>query len=180
MGEAIGFNLYVGNVPRCTRMEDFKRVFSSFGTLTALFLKINDQSHHGFVCYENFRDADQAVRTMNNYRFGAGSSPIIVEWSRLRSRGAGGGVLTRELMGPQKYGYRILVDGLPETTTIRDLRNKWERAGRCYIFTACIRWTHAVIELIRDDFDFDVKGLDGSLFRTVKGKTCRVSVRGDF
>ena len=56
-----GCRVYIGNMPSGARERDLEKFFSKFGRPTDVLLKQN----FGFVEFEDYRDADDAVYELN-------------------------------------------------------------------------------------------------------------------
>jgi len=68
--------VYVGHIAYRSRTRDVERLFSKYGRLRDVSLK----SDFGFVEYEDYRDADDAVHYLNGYELDG--SRLVVEFSR--------------------------------------------------------------------------------------------------
>ena len=56
-----GCRVYIGNMPSGARERDLEKFFNKFGRPTDVLLKQN----FGFVEFEDYRDADDAVYELN-------------------------------------------------------------------------------------------------------------------
>ncbi len=132
--------------------------------------------------YESSRDAEDAVRDMDNRRFDG--SRLIVEFARERN-------LTER---PQRYGshrsllqqfltfviftftpnsrqsdFRMLVEGLPRDTSWQDLKDHVRSAGDCLFVNTVDGGTRGVVDYRdRSELDKAVSQLNGSTFRSEK------------
>eukprot|EP01027_Heterolobosea_sp_BB2_P022822 GEZU01033665.1.p1 GENE.GEZU01033665.1~~GEZU01033665.1.p1 ORF type:complete len:171 (+),score=30.18 GEZU01033665.1:22-513(+) len=113
--------LYVGNLSDRVRERELEDLFGKYGRN-----KVDLKQGFGFVEFEDSRDAEDAMRDLDGYRLD--DQKIRVEPSRgPRSRDDRYG---RERgRAPQRSEYRVIVDGLSETTSWQDLKDHMRRAG---------------------------------------------------
>jgi len=69
-------NVYVGKLSDKTRERDLEDVFSKYGKISSVSIKLG----YGFVEFEDSRDADEAVKHLDGYDLDG--SRLIVEHSR--------------------------------------------------------------------------------------------------
>ena len=91
--------VYVGGLGNSADKQELWRTFSKYGPLRDVWVARNPPGF-AFVIFENFHDAEEAVRAMDGRRFG--DKKLRVEISRTRNRGGGRG----GRRGGREGGYR--------------------------------------------------------------------------
>ncbi|XP_022331992.1 serine/arginine-rich splicing factor 4-like isoform X2 [Crassostrea virginica] len=134
----MGTRVYIGRLSHHARERDVERFFKGYGRLRDVMLK----NGYGFVEFEDYRDADDAVYELNGKDL-AGER-VIVEHARggprgddrrnsyrdypppRRSRGGGG----RDKYGPPtRTEYRLIVENLSSRVSWQDLKDYMRQAG---------------------------------------------------
>nr|KAJ0207582.1 hypothetical protein LSAT_V11C500282250 [Lactuca sativa] len=124
--------LYVGNLPGDIREREIEDLFYKYGPIVEIDLKIPPRPPvFAFVEFEDPRDAEDAIRGRDGYKFdgqrlrvelahGGRSSSSI---DRHRSGGGSHGGVSR------RTDYRVYVTGLPSSASWQDLKDHMRRAG---------------------------------------------------
>ncbi|XP_061172119.1 serine/arginine-rich splicing factor 6-like [Saccostrea echinata] len=135
----MGTRVYIGRLSHHARERDVERFFKGYGRLRDVMLK----NGYGFVEFEDYRDADDAVYELNGKDL-AGER-VIVEHARGgprgddrrnsyrdyppprgRNRGGGG----RDKYGPPtRTDYRLIVENLSSRVSWQDLKDYMRQAG---------------------------------------------------
>ncbi|XP_075109791.1 serine/arginine-rich splicing factor SR30 isoform X3 [Nicotiana tabacum] len=164
--------IYVGNLPGDIRESEVEDLFYKYGPIVEIDLKIPPRPPgYAFVEFEDPRDADDAIRGRDGYKFdghrlrvelahgGRGSS----SYDRYSSHSSGsrGG-------SSRRSDYRVLVTGLPSSASWQDLKDHMRRAGDV-CFSQVYRDRDGVRGIVDytnyDDMKYAIKKLDDSLFR---------------
>ncbi|XP_070021091.1 serine/arginine-rich splicing factor SR30-like isoform X4 [Nicotiana sylvestris] len=164
--------IYVGNLPGDIRESEVEDLFYKYGPIVEIDLKIPPRPPgYAFVEFEDPRDADDAIRGRDGYKFdghrlrvelahgGRGSS----SYDRYSSHSSGsrGG-------SSRRSNYRVLVTGLPSSASWQDLKDHMRRAGDV-CFSQVYRDRDGVRGIVDytnyDDMKYAIKKLDDSLFR---------------
>lgn len=144
--------VYLGNIPDDTRDRDVERFLKGYGRLREVALK----NGYGFVEFENYRDADDAVHDLDGKDLLG--SRVRVEMAKERRRGGGDrdryGDRGGRRSSPRRYGggggggggggrdrgrrgnppgrktdYRIIVENLSSKTSWQDLKDYFRSCG---------------------------------------------------
>nr|AFK35236.1 unknown [Medicago truncatula] len=70
--------VFAGNLEYDTRQSELERLFSKYGRIERVDMK----SGFAFVYYEDERDAEEAIRALDNIPFGHDKRRLSVEWAR--------------------------------------------------------------------------------------------------
>nr|CDJ96608.1 RNA recognition motif domain containing protein [Haemonchus contortus] len=181
--------IYVGNLPPDVREKDIEDIFAKYGKIRFVDIKGGRGPLYAFVEFEDYRDAEDAVRGRDGYDFDG--CRIRVEFTRgVGPRGPGGRPMNpayaREWPTPRRGGppsrrsnFRVIVEGLPPTGSWQDLKDHLREAGDvCYADVA--RDGTGVAEFTRyDDMKYAVRKLDDTKFRSHEGETAYIRVRED-
>eukprot|EP00243_Klebsormidium_subtile_P007839 TRINITY_DN3546_c0_g1_i1.p2 TRINITY_DN3546_c0_g1~~TRINITY_DN3546_c0_g1_i1.p2 ORF type:complete len:156 (-),score=12.30 TRINITY_DN3546_c0_g1_i1:492-959(-) len=124
-----GTRIFVGGLaPRVNQM-DVEDLFARYGKIVRADLKArSDGSAFAFVEYDDYRDADDAIRKLDGYTFMGGR--LQVEASRPPPRmpvGPRPGQMPGGLFNRQDK--RVVVEGLSERTSWQDLKDFGREAG---------------------------------------------------
>nr|CAD1829961.1 unnamed protein product [Ananas comosus var. bracteatus] len=166
--------IYVGNLPGDIREREVEDLFYKYGPIVDIDLKIPPRPPgYAFVEFEDPRDADDAIRGRDGYKFdgyrlrvelahgGRSYSSSSDYYSRYSSGSSRGGVSRRS-------EYRVLVTGLPSSASWQDLKDHMRRAGDvCFseVFRDG-RGTSGVVDYTNyDDMKYAIRKLDDSEFR---------------
>ncbi|KAK7292837.1 hypothetical protein RJT34_15691 [Clitoria ternatea] len=114
--------VFAGNLEYDTRQSELERLFSKYGRIDRVDMK----SGFAFVYYEDERDAEEAIRALDNVPFGHEKRRLSVEWARgERGRHRDG---TKSNQRPTKTLFVINFD--PIRTRVRDIEKHFEPYGK--------------------------------------------------
>ncbi|KAL6005653.1 Serine/arginine-rich splicing factor rs31 [Asimina triloba] len=117
--------VFVGNFDYETRQSDLERLFSRYGRVERVDMK----SGFAFVYFSDERDAEDAIRALDDTSFGYNKCRISVEWSRgERGPRYRDGSRSTANMKPSKTLFVINFD--PIHTRIRDIERHFEPYGK--------------------------------------------------
>ncbi|XP_051147306.1 serine/arginine-rich splicing factor SR34A-like [Andrographis paniculata] len=165
--------IYVGNLPGDIREREVEDLFYKYGRIVGVDLKIPSKPPgYAFVEFEDPRDADDAIRGRDGYKFdgcrlrvelahgGRGSSSYD-RHSSYSSGSSRGGISRRS-------DYRVLVTGLPSSASWQDLKDHMRGAGDvCFADVYRDRdGMRGIVDYTNyDDMKHAIRKLDDSLFR---------------
>ncbi|XP_058084799.1 serine/arginine-rich splicing factor RS31-like [Magnolia sinica] len=117
--------VFCGNFDGETRHSDLERLFSRYGRVDRIDMK----SGFAFVYFDDERDAEDAIRGLDDTPFGYGKRRLSVEWSRQGDRGSRReGSRAVANTRPSKTLFVINFD--PIHTRIRDIERHFEPFGK--------------------------------------------------
>jgi arginine/serine-rich splicing factor 4/5/6 len=141
----VGSRVYVGGLPYGTRERDLEKFFKGYGRTRDILIK----NGYGFVEFEDYRDADDAVYELNGKELLG--ERVVVEPARGTARGGshrdryddrhgrrGGGRYDRynnSSRSNSRYGpplrteYRLIVENLSSRVSWQDLKDYMRQAG---------------------------------------------------
>ncbi|XP_068699443.1 serine/arginine-rich splicing factor 6-like isoform X2 [Montipora capricornis] len=186
--------VFLGRLPRDIKEKDVERFFRGFGRIR----EINLKNGFGFVEFQDYKDADDAVYEMNHKELMG--ERITVEHARPTSRSGGsgggggggggggrdggsgmrrgGGFRFRDRYGaPYNTEYKVTVENLSSRASWQDLKDYMRQAGEV-TFTQCHRDRigEGVVEFASlNDMQRALKRLDGT---ELLGKRLRLTERG--
>jgi len=176
--------VFVGRIPSHARERDLEKFFRGFGRIK----EINLKNGFGFVEFDDYRDADEAVYELNHKEMLG--ERVTVELARPTPRspsygGSGGGGRRGGFRFRDKYGapyntdYRVIVENLSTRANWQDLKDYMRQAGDV-TFSQCHkdRMGEGVVDFASEsDMRRAIKRLDGT---ELLGKRLRLteSVRG--
>ncbi|KAI3774392.1 hypothetical protein L1987_48945 [Smallanthus sonchifolius] len=162
--------LYVGNLPGDIREREVEDLFYKYGPIVQIDLKVPLRPPaFAFVEFEDARDAEDAIRGRDGYKFdghrlrvelahGGRVSPSVDRYS---SGGSRGGSFRRS-------DYRVYITGLPSSASWQDLKDHMRRAGDV-CFSQVFRDRDGMRGIVDytnyDDMKYAIRKLDDSLFR---------------
>ncbi|KAI7750063.1 hypothetical protein M8C21_007486 [Ambrosia artemisiifolia] len=162
--------LFVGNLPSDMLEKEVEDIFYKYGPIVEIDLKIPPRPPaFAFVEFEDARDAEDAVRGRDGYKFdgqrlrvepahGGRVSPSVDRYS---SGGSHGG-------SSRRSDYRVYVTGLPSSASWQDLKDHMRRAGDV-CFSQVFRDRDGMRGIVDytnyDDMKYAIRKLDDSLFR---------------
>ncbi|CAN6468843.1 unnamed protein product [Victoria cruziana] len=166
--------IYVGNLPGDIREKEVEDLFYKYGPIVDIDLKILPRPPgYCFVEFEEARDAEDAIRGRDGYKFdghrlrvelahgGRRHYSPVDRYSSYSSSIGGRGVSRRS-------DYRVLVTGLPSSASWQDLKDHMRRAGDvCFsqVFREG-RGTTGIVDYTNyDDMKYAIRKLDDSEFR---------------
>ncbi|XP_057463734.1 serine/arginine-rich splicing factor RS31-like isoform X1 [Actinidia eriantha] len=116
--------VFCGNIGYDTRQADLERLFSKYGRLDRVDMK----SGFAFVYFEDERDAEDAIRHLDNVPFGYDRRRLSVEWSRgerVRHRDT-----SRSMANPRPTKTLFVINFDPIRTRVRDIERHFESYGK--------------------------------------------------
>ncbi|KAE8892864.1 hypothetical protein PF005_g9701 [Phytophthora fragariae] len=189
----MGTRVYVGGLPRDATSREIQDGFNRYGHVSNIWVARNPPGF-AFVDFEDPRDADDAIRSMDGRDFLGGR--IRVELARGGSRrdgggggggrrgdddrggygGRGGDRFERGRNPPQRTDFRVRVTDLPRDVDWRNVKD-FLRTGGEVTYCNIEADGSAVAEFqTKDDMEDAVKKLDDTEFR---GSYVRVAPEGD-
>lgn len=145
----VGSRVYVGGLPHGVRERDLERFFKGYGRTRDILIK----NGYGFVEFEDYRDADDAVYELNGKEIlgervtvepargtarGGGSRRDHDRYGDRDRRGGGGGGGRYDKSNsrnssrygpPQRTEYRLTVENLSSRVSWQDLKDYMRQAG---------------------------------------------------
>lgn len=153
--------IYVGNLPENIREGELRDLFSKYGRIRNIDIKVGRTSNgtaYAFIEFDHVRDAEDAVDSRDGYRFCG---------SRLRVEFTGDRRPRRHLYGggaPKRSEYRVIVTNLPTSASWQDLKDHMRSAGE--VGYANIEDNRGIVEYSNeDDMRYAIKKLDKSVFQ---------------
>ncbi|KAK9279182.1 hypothetical protein L1049_012860 [Liquidambar formosana] len=116
--------IFCGNFEYETRQSDLERLFSKYGRVERVDMK----SGFAFVYFDNERDAEDAIRGLDNTPFGYDRRRISVEWARGERGRHREGSRSMANQKPTKTLFVINFD--PIRTRVRDIERHFEPYGK--------------------------------------------------
>ncbi|KAJ9681101.1 hypothetical protein PVL29_020142 [Vitis rotundifolia] len=116
--------IFCGNFEYETRQSDLERLFSKYGRVERVDMK----SGFAFVYFEDERDADDAIRGLDNIPFGYDRRRLSVEWAKGERGRHREGSRSMANQRPTKTLFVINFD--PIRTRIRDIERHFEPYGK--------------------------------------------------
>ncbi|KAI3897730.1 hypothetical protein MKW92_043857 [Papaver armeniacum] len=116
--------VFCGSFDYETRQSDLERLFSKYGTVDRVDMK----SGFAFVYFDNERDAEDAIRSLDNTPFGYSKRRLSVEWSRGERGNRRDASRPVAKQRPTKTLFVINFD--PVDTRIRDIEKHFEPYGK--------------------------------------------------
>ncbi|KAG7402139.1 hypothetical protein PHYBOEH_005702 [Phytophthora boehmeriae] len=184
----MGTRVYVGGLPRDATSREIQDGFGRYGHVANIWVARNPPGF-AFVDFEDPRDADDAIRSMDGRDFLGGR--IRVELARGGSRRDGGGRggrdddrggyggrdrFDRGRNPPQRTDFRVRVTDLPRDVDWRNVKD-FLRTGGEVTYCNIEADGSAVAEFqTKEDMEDAVKKLDDTEFR---GSYVRVAAEGD-
>lgn len=176
-----GCRVYIGNIPKDTREKDLERFFRHYGRLRDVLVKPG----YGFVEFEDYRDADDAVYEMNGKELLGERVSVEIARGTRRDRSWDRGS-SRRAPWLDKYGpptrteYRIIVENLSTRVSWQDLKDMMRReADVTYADAHKDRRNEGIVEfLTRRDMEraidkFDGQEINGRKIKMVEDRAAR-------
>ncbi|KAJ7962632.1 putative Arginine/serine-rich splicing factor [Quillaja saponaria] len=116
--------VFVGNFDYETRQSELERLFSKYGRIDRVDMK----SGFAFVYYDDERDAEDAIRALDNRPFGYGKRRLSVEWAKAERGRPREGLRSSANQRPTKTLFVINFD--PIRTRVRDIERHFEPYGK--------------------------------------------------
>ncbi|GAA0142839.1 hypothetical protein Leryth_027217 [Lithospermum erythrorhizon] len=133
--------VFVGNFEFETRQSELERLFSKYGRIDRVDMK----SGFAFVYYEDERDAEDAIRGLDNVPFGYDRRKLSVEWAR----GERGKPREGARMGQRPTKTLFVINFDPISTRIRDIERHFDPYGK--ILNVRIRRNFAFVQFENQD-----------------------------
>merc|ERR1719208_724026 len=129
-----GSRVYIGNMPSGVREKDMERFFKSYGRPSDVLIK----QGFGFVEFEDYRDADDAVYELNGKELMG--QRVSVEHARgprrdrsrdrsSRSRRDSRAPWLDKYGPPMRTNYRVTIENLSTRVSWQDLKDLMRKAG---------------------------------------------------
>ncbi|KAF7153663.1 serine/arginine-rich splicing factor RS31-like isoform X1 [Rhododendron vialii] len=118
--------VFCGNFEFDTRQSDLERLFSKYGRVDRVDMK----SGYAFVYFEDERDAEDAIRSLDNTPFGYDRRRLSVEWSRgdrIRGRHRDD---SRSMPNQRPTKTLFVINFDPVRTRVRDIERHFEPYGK--------------------------------------------------
>ncbi|XP_041029090.1 serine/arginine-rich splicing factor RS31 [Juglans microcarpa x Juglans regia] len=116
--------VFVGNFEYDTRQSELERLFGKYGKIERVDMK----SGFAFVYFMDERDAEDAIRGLDNRPFGFDRRRLSVEWARgERGRPRDG---SRSVANQRPTKTLFIINFDPIRTTVRDIERHFEPYGR--------------------------------------------------
>eukprot|EP00252_Welwitschia_mirabilis_P012306 TRINITY_DN272_c0_g1_i7.p1 TRINITY_DN272_c0_g1~~TRINITY_DN272_c0_g1_i7.p1 ORF type:complete len:391 (+),score=18.30 TRINITY_DN272_c0_g1_i7:160-1332(+) len=164
--------IYVGNLPGDIRESEIEDLFYKYGRIMDIDLKLPRRPPgYCFVEFEDPRDAEDAIRGRDGYKF---------DGHRLRVEMAYGGRASSvdtydDYYSRRSYshshrptGYRVIVYGLPSSASWQDLKDHMRHAGDV-CFAQVYRKGRGTVGVVDyrtyEDMKYAIKRLDDTEFR---------------
>ncbi|WZZ34494.1 serine/arginine-rich-splicing factor SR34-like [Brassica napus] len=166
--------IYVGNLPGDIREREVEDLFSKYGPVVQIDLKIPPRPPgYAFVEFEDPRDADDAIHGRDGYDFDGHCLRVELAHGGRRSSndarssyGRDGGDRGR---GPSRRSeFRVLVSGLPSSASWQDLKDHMRKGGEvCFsqVYRDGRGTTGIVDYTSYEDMKYAIKKLDDTEFR---------------
>ncbi|XP_050305136.1 serine-arginine protein 55 [Anthonomus grandis grandis] len=136
----VGSRVYIGGLPYGTNERDLERFFRGYGRMREVTLK----SGYGFVEFDDYRDADDAVYELNGKRIQG--ERVTVErargtprgrdrWADSRGSSSSRGRDRDRNSGRDRYGpptrtaHRVIIENLSSRVSWQDLKDYMRQAG---------------------------------------------------
>ncbi|ESQ36651.1 hypothetical protein EUTSA_v10008507mg [Eutrema salsugineum] len=178
--------VYVGNLPGDIREREVEDLFSKYGPVVQIDLKVPPRPPgYAFVEFDDARDAEDAIHGRDGYDFDGHRLRVELAHGGRRStddarsgyngggrgggRGGGGGDGGSRGRGPSRRSeFRVLVTGLPSSASWQDLKDHMRKGGDvCFsqVYRDGRGTTGVVDYTCYEDMKYAVKKLDDTEFR---------------
>ncbi|CAN8308656.1 unnamed protein product [Cochlearia groenlandica] len=174
--------IYVGNLPGDIREREVEDLFSKYGPVVQIDLKIPPRPPgYAFVEFDDSRDAEDAIHGRDGYDFDGHRLRVELAHGGRRSsndarssygggsRGGRDGGDGGRGRGPSRRSeYRVVVSGLPSSASWQDLKDHMRKGGEvCFsqVFRDGRGTTGIVDYTSYEDMKYAVKKLDDTEFR---------------
>ncbi|KAK9093871.1 hypothetical protein Scep_025340 [Stephania cephalantha] len=117
--------IFCGNFEYETRQSDLERLFSKYGRVERVDMK----SGFAFVYFEDERDAEDAIRGIDNLPFGYSRRKLSVEWAR-GERGSRYRDGSRSMANQRPTKTLFVINFDPIRTRVRDIEKHFEPFGQ--------------------------------------------------
>ncbi|KAJ0401518.1 hypothetical protein P43SY_009378 [Pythium insidiosum] len=180
----MGTRVYVGGLPRDATQREIQDGFGRYGHISNVWIARNPPGF-AFVDFEDPRDADDAIRSMDGRDFLGGR--IRVEQARGGTRrdrgdrgdfrgGRGGDRNERGRNPPQRTDFRVRITDLPRGIDWRDVKDHLRTAGEVTFCNVEGDGTAIAEFQTQEDMDNAIQKLDDKDFR---GSYIRITQEGN-
>lgn len=168
--------IYIGNLPNRADRHMVEDLFKHFGKIIEISIKRTiSGSPFAFVEFDNPRDAQEAIRERDGYKFEGNVLRVEIPFA---SRGSNRSSNNRGQ--PRRADFRVIIKGLPPTGSWQDLKDHMREAGDC-VYADVFRDGTGVVEFSRrEDMEYALKRLTDSKFTSHEGETSRITVMKDY
>ncbi|XP_047336234.1 serine/arginine-rich splicing factor RS31 isoform X2 [Impatiens glandulifera] len=160
--------VFCGNIGYETRQSELDRLFSKYGRVDRIDMK----SGFAFVYFEDERDAEDAIRGIDNFSFGHDRRKLSVEWAkgdRVRHRdGSSSRARAMKNQRPTKTLFVINFD--PIHTRVSDIERHFETYGK--LMHVRIRRNFAFVQF--ETQEEATKALEGTNMRKLMDRVVSV------
>ncbi|OVA01496.1 RNA recognition motif domain [Macleaya cordata] len=118
--------VFCGNFEFETRQSDLERLFSKYGRVERVDIK----SGFAFVYFDDERDAEDAIRYLDNTPFGHSRRRLSVEWARQGERGSRHREGSRSMANQRPTKTLFVINFDPVHTRVRDIERHFEPYGK--------------------------------------------------
>eukprot|EP01067_Filipodium_phascolosomae_P005481 Filipodium_phascolosomae@DN3560_c0_g1_i1.p1 len=167
--------IFVGGLPEDIRSRELEDLFKKYGHVRSIDVKFSSKgTAYAFIAFEEPRDADEAIRHRDGYRFSGHSLRVERSGEPRNNRRITSGP-------PRRSEFGVLVKGLPRSASWQDLKDHMRRAGPVG-YAAIRRDGVGIVEFQSyDDMHFALNKLDGTTFKNPFDR-CKIRLkehRGD-
>lgn len=161
--------LYFGNLDPSISQQELEDECKRFGKVTSVWVARNPPGF-AFVEYEDLRDAEDCVNSLNDNRLG--QQRVKVQFARNKGKnaapagggkgGADAGGGSFKTTGGNAHKHRAILKNLPATFSWKELKDEMRRIGDV-IYADVDQQGDGVVEFATvDDLEYAVRKLDGS------------------
>ncbi|XP_057522621.1 serine/arginine-rich splicing factor SR34A isoform X2 [Amaranthus tricolor] len=175
MSSRFSRTIYVGNLPADIKEHEVEDLFYKYGRILDIELKLPPRPPcYCFVEFESSRDAEDAIRGRDGYKF---------DGCRLRvelAHGGRGSSSVSERRSGGRYGasrrteYRVIVRGLPSSASWQDLKDHMRKAGDvCFVeVSRDSEGTFGLVDYTNsEDMKYALRKLDDTEFKNPWAKS---------
>lgn len=154
--------IYFGNLDTTLTQQDVETECARFGKVSSCWVARNPPGF-AFVEFADVRDAEDAVRGLNDVRIG--QQRVKVQFARNRGKvgpPSGGGGRDRPVGGGSGTKHRAVLKNLPQSFSWKELKDEMRRIGDV-IYADVDTYGDGIVEFATvEDLDYAVRRLDGS------------------
>jgi len=100
------YRIWVGRIGSSTNEDQLRHAFDEFGGITDVKIRSNDKDTFAFIQFQGQRNADRAIKEMNNTRFRGNT--IKCDWAQYKNRQSNGG--GKRQPSPRRSNTKFRVD----------------------------------------------------------------------
>lgn len=172
--------IFVGNLPPDVRSRDLEDLFYKFGKIAFIDLKTRRGPPFAFVEFDDYRDAEEAVRCRDGKDWDG--HRLRVEFPRGRertSRFKNGSGSSRSNAPQRRSKFRVKVSGLPSSGSWQDLKDHMREVGEV-CFADVYKGGEGVVEFVNyDDMRYAIRKLNNTKFKSHEGESSYIKLRED-